>query len=151
MSVVRVCSGVHVVRSLLASSTQVTAMPPGFVLMASTASCPVAGMANDEKRWYGVQFHPEVTHTLQGRRILENFVLKICGCEALWTASNIVGDAIENVREMVRDDPTNPGPDLSFVDHPMFRIFQGQENPFVESVRIDSWWPAAESSPPMMR
>lgn len=47
-------------------------------------------------------------------------------------------------REMVRDDPTNPGPDLAFVDHPMFRIFQGQENPFVESVRIDSWWPAAE-------
>lgn len=50
-------------------------------------------------------------------------------------------------REMVRDDTTNPGPDLTFADHPMFRIFQGQENPFVESVRIDSWWPAAEKWP----
>jgi len=83
---------------------KVTAMPAGFVLMASTPSCPIAGMASDDKRFYGVQFHPEVTHTLQGKRLLENFVLKICGCEALWNASNIVDDAIETVREQVRDD-----------------------------------------------
>ncbi|MFP5383171.1 MAG: glutamine-hydrolyzing GMP synthase [Gammaproteobacteria bacterium] len=83
---------------------KVTAMPAGFTLMASTPSCPIAGMASDDKRFYGVQFHPEVTHTLQGKRLLENFVLKICGCEALWNASNIVDDAIETVREQVRDD-----------------------------------------------
>jgi GMP synthase (glutamine-hydrolysing) len=83
---------------------KVSALPPGFVLMASTPSCPIAGMANDARRLYGVQFHPEVTHTLQGKRLLENFVLKICGCEALWNAGNIVEDAIETVREQVRDD-----------------------------------------------
>ncbi len=83
---------------------KVTTLPPGFELMASTPSCPIAGMACDDKRLYGVQFHPEVTHTLQGKRLLENFVLKICGCEALWNASNIVDDAIETVREQVRDD-----------------------------------------------
>ncbi len=83
---------------------KVTTMPAGFTLMASTPSCPIAGMANDDKRFYGVQFHPEVTHTLQGQRLLESFVLKICGCEALWNASNIVEDAIETVREQVRDD-----------------------------------------------
>ncbi|MFZ5755318.1 MAG: glutamine-hydrolyzing GMP synthase [Pseudomonadota bacterium] len=83
---------------------KVTAMPSGFTLMASTPSCPIAGMASDEKRFYGVQFHPEVTHTLQGKRLLENFVLKICGCAPLWTASNIVEDAIETVREQVRDE-----------------------------------------------
>jgi len=83
---------------------KVTVLPPGFALMASTPSCPIAGMANDARRLYGVQFHPEVTHTLQGKRLLENFVLRICGCEALWNAGNIVEDAIETVREQVRDD-----------------------------------------------
>ncbi len=83
---------------------KVSELPAGFSLMASTPSCPIAGMAHDERRWYGVQFHPEVTHTLQGRRLFENFVLKICGCEALWVAGNIVDDAIETIREQVRDD-----------------------------------------------
>ncbi len=61
---------------------KVTAMPPGFRLMASTPSCPIAGMADDERRFYGVQFHPEVTHTVQGRAILERFVLDICAARS---------------------------------------------------------------------
>src|SRR5512138_1146666 len=59
---------------------KVTAMPPGFKLMASTASCPIAGMADEARKFYAVQFHPEVTHTLQGRRILARFAHEICGC-----------------------------------------------------------------------
>jgi GMP synthase (glutamine-hydrolysing) len=83
---------------------KVTAMPQGFTLTASTPSCPIAAMACEERRFYGVQFHPEVTHTLQGQRIYEHFVLEICGCEALWTAANIIEDQIEKVRQQVGSD-----------------------------------------------
>lgn len=83
---------------------KVTAMPKGFELMASTESCPIAGMYCEEKDFYGVQFHPEVTHTLQGKRLFEHFVLELCGCKALWTPANIVEDAINRVREQVGTD-----------------------------------------------
>jgi GMP synthase (glutamine-hydrolysing) len=83
---------------------KVVAMPEGFELMASTDSCAIAGMYCAEKNFYGVQFHPEVTHTLQGQRIFEHFLLELCGCEALWTAANIVEDAIEKVRAQVGSD-----------------------------------------------
>lgn len=83
---------------------KVSEMPEGFELMASTESCPIAGMYCEERDFYGVQFHPEVTHTLQGKRIFEHFVLKLCGCEALWNAANIVEDAIQKVREQVGGD-----------------------------------------------
>ena len=83
---------------------KVTSMPEGFALTASTPSCPIAAMACETRRFYGVQFHPEVTHTLQGQRIYEHFVLNICGCEALWTAANIIEDQIEKVREQVGND-----------------------------------------------
>ena len=79
-------------------------MPAGFVATATTGSCPIAGMANDEKRFYGIQFHPEVTHTLQGGRLLERFVRELCDCEALWTPSNIISDAIDTIREQVGTD-----------------------------------------------
>lgn len=79
-------------------------LPPGFEVLASTPACPVAGMYCEEKRLYGVQFHPEVTHTLQGKRILEHFVHELCGCEALWTPANIVEDAIQKVRAQVGSD-----------------------------------------------
>ena len=79
-------------------------MPPGFKLMASTDSAPIAGMADDERRYYGVQFHPEVTHTRQGGRILERFIRDICGCDALWTAGNIAEDSIAAIREQVGSD-----------------------------------------------
>jgi len=79
-------------------------MPAGFVTTATTGSCPIAGMANDEKRFYGIQFHPEVTHTLQGGRLLERFVRELCDCEALWTPSNIINDAIDTIRAQVGTD-----------------------------------------------
>jgi len=80
---------------------KVTQLPTGFHVLASTPSCPIAGMFDDTRGYYGVQFHPEVTHTKQGGRILSRFVQDICGCEALWTPSNIVEDAIAQVREQV--------------------------------------------------
>jgi GMP synthase (glutamine-hydrolysing) len=83
---------------------KVVELPPDFELIAETASCPIAGMAHREKPFYGIQFHPEVTHTLQGRRIMEHFVLEQCGCEVLWTPANIVEDAIARVRETVGGD-----------------------------------------------
>jgi len=83
---------------------KVVAMPENFELMASTESCPIAGMYCEAKDFYGVQFHPEVTHTLQGTRIFEHFVLEACGCEALWTPANIAEDAIRRVREQVGTD-----------------------------------------------
>ena len=83
---------------------KVSELPNGFELMLSTSSCPIAGMFNSEKNFYGIQFHPEVTHTLQGGRILEHFVLEICGCEALWTPANIVEETIRSVREQVGQD-----------------------------------------------
>ena len=83
---------------------KVDALPPGFELMAETDSCPIAGMYHPDKPFYGIQFHPEVTHTLQGTRIYEHFVLEICGCQVLWTAANIVEDAIAQVRAQVGGD-----------------------------------------------
>ncbi len=83
---------------------KVTAMPPGFKLMASTDSAPIAGIADEKRNFYGVQFHPEVTHTLQGGRILERFVLTICACDALWNAGNIIQQSIQNIRQKVGDD-----------------------------------------------
>jgi GMP synthase (glutamine-hydrolysing) len=83
---------------------RVVELPPGFKLMASTNSAPIAGMADDERAFYGVQFHPEVTHTRQGERILRRFVLDICGCEALWTPGNIIEESLQQVREQVGAD-----------------------------------------------
>ena len=80
---------------------KVSKMPEGFSLIASTDSCAIAGMACEEKRMYGIQFHPEVTHTLQGQRIFEYFVLELAGCAPLWTAANIVEDAIARVKQQV--------------------------------------------------
>ena len=83
---------------------QVTELPPGFVRIASTPSTPLTGMADEERRWFGVQFHPEVTHTRQGERILRRFVLDICNCEALWNTDNIIEDSIASIRSQVGDD-----------------------------------------------
>jgi len=83
---------------------RVSALPPGFKLMCSTDSAPIAGMADEERGFYGVQFHPEVTHTRQGKRILSRFLHEICGCEDLWTPDNIIDDMIARVREQVGSD-----------------------------------------------
>ncbi len=83
---------------------RVVDLPAGFTLIASSDGAPIAGIANEDKGFYGLQFHPEVTHTKQGGRILSRFVLEICGCEALWTSSNIIEDSIEVVRKTVGSD-----------------------------------------------
>jgi GMP synthase (glutamine-hydrolysing) len=83
---------------------KVVELPPGFELVAKTDSAPVAVMADDGRGFYGVQFHPEVTHTAQGKRILQRFVRDICGCEENWTAENIIRDSVQRVREQVGGD-----------------------------------------------
>ena len=80
---------------------KVTALPPGFKLMASTPSCPIAGMADEARHFYAVQFHPEVTHTAQGRALLERFVLGICGARADWVMHDHVADAVARIRAQV--------------------------------------------------
>lgn len=82
---------------------KVTVLPEGFSVIASTDSAPIAAMCHPAKHFYGVQFHPEVTHTKQGGRILERFVHEICQTESLWTAENIIADQIEKVRAQVGD------------------------------------------------
>jgi GMP synthase (glutamine-hydrolysing) len=82
----------------------VSRAPPGFTVTAKTARVPVAAFANEEKRWYGVQFHPEVTHTRSGQALLRRFVVDICGCDTLWTAENIIEDQVARVRATVGSD-----------------------------------------------
>src|SRR5690348_16854545 len=82
----------------------VSKAPPGFAITGTTERIPVAVMENQDKRWYGVQFHPEVTHTKQGTALLKRFVVDICGCATLWTADNIIDDQIVRVREKVGSD-----------------------------------------------
>ncbi len=83
---------------------RVAELPEGFKVIASTDSAPFAGMADESRHFYGVQFHPEVTHTAQGQRIIERFLTEICGCDALWTSAKIVEESIEVIRQQVGDD-----------------------------------------------
>jgi GMP synthase (glutamine-hydrolysing) len=83
---------------------KVTALPPGFKLMASTPSCPIAGMADETRGYYAVQFHPEVTHTLQGRAMLERFVLDICAVKPDWVMRDHVGEAVAEIRAQVGNE-----------------------------------------------
>jgi GMP synthase (glutamine-hydrolysing) len=127
---------------------RVESLPPGFAAVAATANAPLAAMADEVRRLYGVQFHPEVTHTRSGRAILERFVREICGCNALWDAGNIVADAILRVREQVGSDRVllglSGGVDSSvvaallhraigdqltcvFVDHGLLRLGEGDQ------------------------
>lgn len=127
---------------------KVVEIPDGFICVAQTDNCPYAAMANLEKHFYGVQFHPEVTHTRQGMRILSHFVLDICGCEAVWTPAKIIEDAIERIKQKVGDDQVilglSGGVDSSvtamllhraigenltcvFVDNGLLRLDEGQQ------------------------
>ena len=83
---------------------KVAELPPGFKVMCSTPSCPIAGMCNEEKGFYAVQFHPEVTHTLKGREMLNRFVLDICKCSADWVMVDYVAEAVAQIREQVGDE-----------------------------------------------
>ena len=125
---------------------KVTALPPGFKLMASTPSCPIAGMADEAKGYYAVQFHPEVTHTLQGQAMLTRFVRDIVGCQGDWIMGNYIDEAVARIREQVGDEEVilglSGGVDSSvaaalihraigdqltcvFVDHGLLRLNEG--------------------------
>jgi len=125
---------------------KVTELPPGFKLMASTPSCPIAGMADEVRHFYAVQFHPEVTHTVQGRAILERFVLEICGAKADWVMRDHIAEAVQAIRDQVGDEEVilglSGGVDSSvaaalihraigdrltcvFVDHGLLRLNEG--------------------------
>ena len=125
---------------------KVTTLPEGFKLMASTPSCPIAGMADEDRHFYGVQFHPEVTHTVQGRAMLERFVLDICGVRPDWVMRDHIEEAVAAIREQVGDEEVilglSGGVDSSvaaalihraigdqltcvFVDHGLLRLNEG--------------------------
>lgn len=97
-------SGKALLEVWMSHGDKVIRTPDGFDVICTTGSAPIAGMGDDERRYYGLQFHPEVTHTAQGRRILERFVHDICGCAAEWTTEAIIEDQIARVREQVGDD-----------------------------------------------
>ena len=83
---------------------RVSALPEGFSVIAETDNAPLAGMADESRNYYGLQFHPEVTHTKQGERIISRFVHDICGCSSLWTSESIIKESIADIKEKVGDD-----------------------------------------------
>jgi len=97
-------SGAEYLHVWMSHGDRVAALPPGFRVIAETPHAPFAGIADEARGFYGVQFHPEVTHTTQGREILQRFVYDICGCRALWTPGNIVESMVAAVREQVGTD-----------------------------------------------
>jgi len=97
-------SGEHKLDVWMSHGDHVSKAPSGFVVTGTTDRIPVAVMENEARRWYGVQFHPEVTHTKQGGALLKRFITEICGCKTLWTAANIIDDQIARVRAQVGDD-----------------------------------------------
>jgi GMP synthase (glutamine-hydrolysing) len=144
----------------------VSVMPDGFKLMASTDSCPIAGFANEDKQFYGVQFHPEVTHTVQGEAILHRFVHTICGAKADWKMGDYIAEAVAKIRAQVGNDEVilglSGGVDSSvaaalihraigdqltcvFVDHGLLRLNEGDMvmemfagNLGVKVIRVDA-------------
>ena len=97
-------SGAEWLNVWMSHGDKVTKLPPGFRVIAETQASPFAGIADETRGFYGVQFHPEVTHTTQGRAILQRFVHDICGCAALWTPGNIIQGMIASVRQQVGRD-----------------------------------------------
>jgi GMP synthase (glutamine-hydrolysing) len=97
-------NGEGMLKVWMSHGDKVVEMPPGFKLMASTDACPIAGMADEARRYYAVQFHPEVTHTLQGTKLLHRFVREISGCSGDWTMPNFVFDSINKIKTQVGND-----------------------------------------------
>ncbi len=143
----RTAEGHGMLKVWMSHGDKVTALPPGFKLMASTPSCPIAGMADEARRYYALQFHPEVTHTVQGRAMLERFVLTICGAKPDWVMRDHVAEAVAKIREQVGSDEVilglSGGVDSSvaaalihraigeqltcvFVDHGLLRLHEAQ-------------------------
>jgi len=100
----RTTEGHGILKVWMSHGDKVVDMPSGFKLMASTESCPIAGIADEERRFYGVQFHPEVTHTLQGKVLLHRFVHDICGCTGDWNMPDYVSESIARIRAQVGSD-----------------------------------------------
>ncbi len=125
---------------------KVTQLPEGFKVMASTPACPIAGMADEARKFYAVQFHPEVTHTVQGQALLNRFVLDICGTRPDWIMGDYIEEAVAAIRKQVGDEEVilglSGGVDSSvaaalihraigdkltcvFVDHGLLRLNEG--------------------------
>ena len=145
---------------------RVESLPDGFVAIAGTDNAPLAAIGNESRQYYGLQFHPEVTHTRQGKAILDRFVHEICGCNALWTSGNIIDDIIQTVRAEVGQDEVilglSGGVDSSvvaallhkaigeqltciFVDNGLLRLHEGDqvmetfaEHMGVKVIRVDA-------------
>ena len=145
---------------------KVSQLPEGFVVTASTPSCPIAAMANESKQYYGVQFHPEVTHTLQGEALIGRFVHQICGCANAWTPDNIIDMRVSQLQQQIGDKQVllglSGGVDSSvvaallhkaigdkltcvFVDNGLLRLHEGDqvmqifaENMGVKVIRVDA-------------
>ncbi|AFP85492.1 GMP synthase (glutamine-hydrolyzing) [secondary endosymbiont of Heteropsylla cubana] len=96
--------GMPVLDVWMSHGDNITSIPLGFINIAKTESCPFTVIENEEKRFYGVQFHPEVTHTRQGQRILERFVFHICECVSIWTPTNIIKNAMDSIQETIKND-----------------------------------------------
>jgi GMP synthase (glutamine-hydrolysing) len=142
----RTAEGHGMLEVWMSHGDKVTALPPGFKLMASTESCPIAGMADESRGYYAVQFHPEVTHTHKGREMLERFVLDICAARPDWVMRDHVAEAVDRIRAQVGDERVilglSGGVDSSvaaalihraigeqltcvFVDHGLLRLNEG--------------------------
>jgi len=142
----RTAEGHGMLKVWMSHGDKVTELPPGFKLMASTPSCPIAGMADEARGYYAVQFHPEVTHTLQGRAMIERFVLGICATKPDWIMRDHIAEAVALIREQVGDEEVilglSGGVDSSvaaalihraigdqltcvFVDHGLLRLNEG--------------------------
>ena len=142
----RTAEGHGMLKVWMSHGDKVTELPAGFKLMASTPSCPIAGMADEERRLYAVQFHPEVTHTVQGAAIFHRFVREICGCRGDWIMGDYIAESVARIREQVGDEEVilglSGGVDSSvaaalihraigdqltcvFVDHGLLRMREG--------------------------
>lgn len=97
-------NGEPVLKVWMSHGDKVTQIPPGFEVMCSTPSCPIAGMCDERRGFYAVQFHPEVTHTVKGRDLLNRFVLDICGAEPSWIMGDYAKEAVQKIREQVGDE-----------------------------------------------
>ncbi len=144
----------------------VSQMPDGFKIIASTTNAPIAGIADEQRKCYGLQFHPEVTHTKQGEQIISRFVHDICGCDGLWTPENIIDNSIKTIRNNVKNDQVilglSGGVDSSvvammlhkaigkqlicvFVDNGLLRLHEGDQvmkmfadNLGIKVIRVDA-------------
>jgi GMP synthase (glutamine-hydrolysing) len=162
----RDANGRRVLDVWMSHGDRVTAVPPGFKVIAASDNAPLAAMADESRRFYGVQFHPEVTHTLQGGEILRRFVREIAACSASWATGNIIEDSVARVRAQVGSDRVllglSGGVDSSvlaallhraigaqltcvFVDHGLLRLGEGDqvmatfaEHMGVHVIRVDA-------------